>query len=969
MASAVLRLAIVATTCSIATVAAGQAYQGSIACGETVSGDTNLGEHTLGSSSKEHHYNFTLNDSLTQVSFNGCEADYDIYLRVYNADVTQQIAYRDDGGCPSGVSGLRTILTTTLVSGSYTIIVEGFSSRQGVYNLSMVCAPGTTVPPPGPVDQGAITCGETVSGHTASGSNTLGHRSPEHTYTLTLASPAVVAMNLCQADFDVYARIYQAGNQIAYRDDGGCGTGVHPYRTVLTTRLDTGTYELIVEGYSRNYGNYNLTVSCEHETTTPVPPVQCFPNQFANMTSNSCEVATTCNQVDHRIPEPECVRLRNWFNTELEISASGGMSRWSADLFKFVPALDGNPNRYSVESCDISGRFLTRVPIGRRGALGVLLLPLDEIGADQFHTQASWIKRVTFLPQVRRDQQVIGTSEPISLKDPESNTYLAMYRNRLRMRNVRNWWSARQVTFVAIENKPIELTDNFTFHVGWCRGPGYYSPRSNRRYIGYRANLESAHHACITTTGCTGVELSNCRNNNAGVHHRYNCRTYLVFQPEPVAYRRNNRGSNVQCWIRDHAAGDTTAADEATDRTGLPSVPDAGTPEQCDVLCAYPNGRDCDHAHNNIFNGVFVARARRLDVVYVNSTTNNCQDTSIQPLTTIPRAYSSCVLNCKSAVEARTQGQPASLFPHHRAQRPVALHGSCVTASGNAVQYSAARRTAITRMTDGACIDWCMSRNDTTACEARRIYPHTGCFAFTSSVSINHGNGRRNAKCWVFPREPSTQNVGNTTTPFQQDILGIQRKGCFQLENVRFGADTRYFRWLQAHHITRPGFQANANGGLDDYMTSSWKFTQSPIYQMAYSTSLLSNAVVVGIESCERPGVFLTSIGRSSVLGKEAAGTDYYATHASWIVRPGNFPDVFTYENFGNRNMFLYGSGTNLRLARPLWNNREYTKALEWTFRFDNGVQVETDMSKPYSSLILCKRLSHSNHCRKLWPS
>jgi len=953
MASAALHVAIIATVCLIATVAAGPAYQGSVACGETVSGDTNTGQHTLGSSSNEHHYSFSINDSLTQVSFNGCEADYDIFLRIFNEDVTTQLAYRDDGGCPAGVSGLRTIITHTMEPGEYTVIVEGFSGRQGMYNLTMVCAPGTTIPPPGPVDQGAITCGETVNGHTASGSNTLGNGSPEHTYTLTLTSPAVVAMNLCQADFDVYARIYQGSTQIAYRDDGGCGSEYHAYRTVLTQRLDAGTYQLIVEGYASNYGNYNLTVSCEYESTTPEPPVQCLPNQFANLTSNSCEVATTCNRVDHMIPEPQCVRLRNWFNTESEISGSGGMSRWSASLFKFVPALDGNPNRVSVESCDNAGRYLTRVRIGPSRSLNVVLLALNGIGVNQFRTQASWIKQVTFLPQVRRDHHTTGTAEPISLKDPDTNNYMAVYRDRLKMRSVTNWYVARQVTFTAIENKPIELTDNFTFHVGFCRGPGYSSPRSNRRYVGYRANLVSAQQACTDTRGCTGLEMRNCRNNNAGVHERYNCRTYLVFQPEPVAYTRNNFGSSVQCWIRQHASADTTAAEEES-QNEMPSVDDVDTPEQCDILCAYPNGQHCDHTNNNIYTGSFVALARRTGSVYMNSTTNNCQDSSFQPFRAVPRAYSSCVRNCKSNLQERTRGQRASLFPNGQAQRPVALSGSCVSATGGGVQYSSARRHSNNWITDSACIQWCMSQNDTVACEARRISPLTGCFAFTSSANINHGNGRWNAKCWVISRELSTQNARNTLTPFQQDVIGIQNRGCFQLENVRFGAETRYINWLTARHLPRPALQVNAVGGLDDYMTSSWKLTQSPIFQMGYSTGLSPDNVVVAIESCERPGVFLTNTASYSVIGKEAAGTDFYANYASWILRPGLFPDVHTFENFGQRGKFLHGSGMNLRLARPLWSNREYTKAQEWIFRFDNGAQVETNICQNHNQVLSC---------------
>lgn len=71
----------------------------------------------------------------------------------------------------------RTVLTTTLSPGSYWVVMDGFSSSRGFYRLALSC-PSSIVAP------GTVNCGQTVTGNTGSGTNTVGHSAPEHWYAL-----------------------------------------------------------------------------------------------------------------------------------------------------------------------------------------------------------------------------------------------------------------------------------------------------------------------------------------------------------------------------------------------------------------------------------------------------------------------------------------------------------------------------------------------------------------------------------------------------------------------------------------------------------------------------------------------------------------------------------------------------------------------------------------------------------------
>lgn len=90
--------------------------------------------NTLGNGSSDVYYQFTLaNTSNVVISTDNSGTNYDTYLRLYNSTACgTQIAFDDDGG-----TGTTSIINTNLCPGTYVILVEGFGTSVGDFNLSV----------------------------------------------------------------------------------------------------------------------------------------------------------------------------------------------------------------------------------------------------------------------------------------------------------------------------------------------------------------------------------------------------------------------------------------------------------------------------------------------------------------------------------------------------------------------------------------------------------------------------------------------------------------------------------------------------------------------------------------------------------------------------------------------------------------------------------------------------------------
>ena len=121
-----------------------QSHQGDISCGVTRTGDTTGVGSVVGNAASDHFFYFTLS-STTTVTFDGCNSAFDTYFRVYDRGLTTQVAGCDD--CGECASSTRTKLEAQLVPREYAFVVDGYSTLEGAYNVTMTCDGGDTPPP------------------------------------------------------------------------------------------------------------------------------------------------------------------------------------------------------------------------------------------------------------------------------------------------------------------------------------------------------------------------------------------------------------------------------------------------------------------------------------------------------------------------------------------------------------------------------------------------------------------------------------------------------------------------------------------------------------------------------------------------------------------------------------------------------------------------------------------------------
>merc|ERR1711976_244059 len=107
--------------------------QGSISCGDIVSGTTIDGISLHGNPAPDHAYSFTVTSSATNTGnsfqFSTCGSSFDTFVRIFDSDWNEIEGCDDCGDC-----GLQTILEVPdLEVGDYYVVVEGYSDLAGDY--------------------------------------------------------------------------------------------------------------------------------------------------------------------------------------------------------------------------------------------------------------------------------------------------------------------------------------------------------------------------------------------------------------------------------------------------------------------------------------------------------------------------------------------------------------------------------------------------------------------------------------------------------------------------------------------------------------------------------------------------------------------------------------------------------------------------------------------------------------------
>ncbi|MEZ4684865.1 MAG: hypothetical protein R3B47_02020 [Bacteroidia bacterium] len=230
-------------------------------------------------------YKFTGNGGQATLSTCGAGTNYDTKLHVYTGTCGSLVCQQgndDDFSC--GFGSLRSTVSFTTSAGTeYLVVVSGFSSNTGSYELFFglttpivvpandLCANATSLD----VSAGTRSVSGTTLGSTFDGAPFCGtsNTSSGVWYTFT-GNGNFVTLSTCAAgsSYDTKLTVYAGGCGVldcidGNDDDFSCGFGT--LRSTLSFLTSSGvTYHVLVHGFSSNAGSYELTV----ESILVIPP-------------------------------------------------------------------------------------------------------------------------------------------------------------------------------------------------------------------------------------------------------------------------------------------------------------------------------------------------------------------------------------------------------------------------------------------------------------------------------------------------------------------------------------------------------------------------------------------------------------------------------------------------------------------------------------------------------------------------
>ena len=116
-------------------------HMGPIACGESKNGDTTNHGNIIGNLANDATFSFVVSWT-SSFEFSACGSSFDTVVRILDANNTDVASGDDDGDC-----GVQTVLQVpSLAPGSYTLVVEGYSSAAGAFTITMNGANGGECP-------------------------------------------------------------------------------------------------------------------------------------------------------------------------------------------------------------------------------------------------------------------------------------------------------------------------------------------------------------------------------------------------------------------------------------------------------------------------------------------------------------------------------------------------------------------------------------------------------------------------------------------------------------------------------------------------------------------------------------------------------------------------------------------------------------------------------------------------------
>ena len=250
-----------------------------VSCGQTVSGTT-VGAAadvapfcgTSDGTGGGVWYSLVGDGSLVTVTTCNPGSDYDTKLRVFTGTCGSLICETGNDDFSCSFSGLRSSVTFSSVVGTtYYILVHGFSTAQGNFEVSVSCAS----PPPNDICSNAITvtCPQTVSGSTTLAGPDVApvcgttDGTGGGVWYRFVGTGQTVRMHTCNAatNYDTKIRVYTGtcGSLVCEtgNDDFACSFSGLRSQVVFSSVLGTD-YFILVHGFSTAVGDFELTVEC-----------------------------------------------------------------------------------------------------------------------------------------------------------------------------------------------------------------------------------------------------------------------------------------------------------------------------------------------------------------------------------------------------------------------------------------------------------------------------------------------------------------------------------------------------------------------------------------------------------------------------------------------------------------------------------------------------------------------------------
>lgn len=223
-----------------------------MACGETLSGST------IGTCDGEQRFVFTASTNLKTIS--ACGSEYDTMLTLYDSN-NVEIAYQDDNhsdGC-----GLQSVLEgiSVDIGAEYTVVLSGYGSQVGNYNMELVCdvpelSPAPTAVPATGCDSSVIdiSCGESLTG------STVGNCDGQQRFTFT-ATTDMKTISTCGSEYDTMLTILNGDGQEIFHQDDSNECDIQSFIRDLAVEIGS-QYTIVLSGYANRVGTYNLELTC-----------------------------------------------------------------------------------------------------------------------------------------------------------------------------------------------------------------------------------------------------------------------------------------------------------------------------------------------------------------------------------------------------------------------------------------------------------------------------------------------------------------------------------------------------------------------------------------------------------------------------------------------------------------------------------------------------------------------------------